>query len=527
MRVITTVPFSALPGYNGIFADLLEHPDRVAGLFSWDFRRADDWRRVADTRRTANRAALAEVLVEQNRSFGAGEQTLAAAESISHDTTYVVTTGQQLSLYGGSLFYFYKTITAIRLARTLSESLGVSVVPVFWMEGEDHDLPEVDHVYMPGEELQRFQLDGVAPGRQPVGGRALPDSIAELQAKVAPLLPETEFTRDLLDRLGAAYAPGRTWVGAFGRLWAGLFPGLVLLNPSDPRIKALAAPVFRREVQRSGEIVQAAARRDEEIVAKGYELQVRTGYPNFFWLVDGERRGVEYSEGRFRIAEGGEDITGHLDSYSHYSPKVLLRPVTQDFLLPNLATVLGPGEVAYFSQAEALFAAHGVVPSIAYPRAAATIVERPAARLLESAAVAFETLAEGPAAIFDKVKPEHPEERLFDQATAAIEAFSTSLDSIAAGLDPTLIGAVVTAREKISYQLTHLRGKFSRARYQREEVLSRRIEGACRQCFPYGEPQERVIAGIYFLAKYGPRFLDELRDTLEIGGEKHQVVAVD
>ncbi len=527
MKVASQVPFSKLTGYSEIFTDLLEHPAKVAALFSWDFRREDDWKKVRDLRRPPHRQALAQLLMEQNAGFGASEESIEAARAIADPSTCVVTTGQQLSIYGGCLFYFYKTITAMRLARRLSDSLGVRVVPVFWMEGEDHDGAEVDHIYMPGEKLERVQVEGIDADRRPVGGRKLPENIGDFHGRVAELLPQTEFSQRVLERLSSAYRPGQTWSSAFGCLWAQLFPGLVLLNPSDPRIKSLAAPVFRREIEGAREIGELIARRDEEVSALGYDLQVKTGYPNFFWLDDGERRNVRHQNGRFQLADGGEDITESLSQFERFSPKVLLRPVVQDYLLPNLATIAGPGEVAYFAQAEALFAAHGVAPSILYPRAAATVLERAGARLLDKDGLPFEALALGPAAVFDKVKSEHPEESQFADAIARIDSLATGLTTIAARMDPTLTNAVATAKEKIDYQLAHLRSKFTRSRYQREEVLVKRIEAACSLCFPLSLPQERVVAGIYYLAKFGPGFLEDLYNTLEIGIGTHQVLAVD
>lgn len=527
MRVASQVPFSKLTGYNDIFTDLVERPAKVAGLFSWDFRREEDWKKVRDLRQPPHRQALAQVLLDQNAGFGASEESIEAARAIADSTTCVVTTGQQLSIYGGCLFYFYKTITAMRLARLLSVSFGVRVVPVFWMEGEDHDVPEVDHIYMPGQKLERVQVEGTDADRRPVGGRRLPGTIADFHGRVAELLPKTEFSDPLLERLSSAYRPGQTWSAAFGCLWAQLFPGLILLNPSDPRIKSLAAPVFRREIDNAPEIVEMTARRDNEVSALGYDLQVKTGYPNFFWLDDGERRNVRHQNGRFLTTDGGEDITECLSRFERFSPKVLLRPVVQDYLLPNLATIAGPGEVAYFAQAEALYTAHGVTPSILYPRAAATVLEKAGARLLDKDGLPFEALVDGPAAVFDKVRPEHPEESQFADAIARIDSLATGLVTIADHMDPTLTNAVGTAKEKIDYQLTHLRSKFTRSRYQREEVLVKRIETAYSLCFPLGLPQERVVAGIYYLAKFGPRFLEDLYNTLEIGSGTHQVLAVD
>lgn len=527
MKKLATAAFSALPGYTRLFADFMEHSERTRDFFSWDFRDESHWHRLASLRAVPHRGALSELLVEQNRSFGASEATLEAAGRIGENTTFVVTTGQQLAVGGGCLFYFLKTLTVIKLARQLSAALGLKVVPVFWMEGEDHDLPEVDHLYLPGEELRLLRLGGLEAGRQPVGGRKLPAEIAGWLQEVEASLPATEFTAEAVERLRGSYREGETWVGAFGRLWAGLFPGLVLLNPSDPAMKRLAQPVFEREIVASEEILAAMPERDHAIEAAGYETQVRTGYPNFFLLRAGAREGVTWRNGRFFSGEPERDVTGSLQAVEQLSPKVLLRPIVQDFLLPNLATVVGPGETAYFAQAEALYAVHGVVPSILYPRATATILEKAAAKLVSAGEVAFEMLADGPSAIFDRVKPEPPEEALFDIVGEALRNLDAQLRTIAAELDRSLIGAIDTARDKMNYQLNGLHQKFGRARYQREDVLSKRVETACAQCFPLGNMQERVIAGIYFLAKYGPAFLSELDEVLAIGGTSHQVLVMD
>ncbi|MEW6368342.1 MAG: bacillithiol biosynthesis cysteine-adding enzyme BshC [Acidobacteriota bacterium] len=527
MRVVDRVPFGTLPGYNRIYVDLIEDFQRVRDLFSWDFRREDDWRKILEARQAPRRGRLSQVLADQNRALGASEATIEAALAISDNTTFVVTTGQQLSIFGGCLFYFYKTLTAMRLAAELSGRLGVRVVPVFWMEGEDHDLAEVDHLSVPGPEVQTLHLEGTRQSREPVGDRPLPQEIDLLHGRLREALPSTEFTRDLLDRLASIYQPGVSWAEAFGRWWTHLFPGLVLVNPSDPRIKELAAPVFRQEMERAGEIVESSARRDELIEAMGYDLQVRTTYPNFFWLRSGERQGVRFEGGRYFLAQSDEDITQGMDRPYLFSPKVLLRPVVQDFLMPNLATVTGPGEIAYFAQAEALFAAHGMVPSVLYPRAAATILEKPVAKFMAGAGLSLPELAQGPRAIFERLKGAHPEDALFAASLDQIEAVAAALSPLAAEVDPTLTGAIDTAREKVVYQISNLRSKFSRARYQKEETTSRRLEAACSSCFPGGVLQERVAAGVYFLAKYGPAFLAELADALPAACADHLVLTID
>jgi len=527
MRTIGRVSPRSLPGFNKLYSDFMEHPEQVKDFYTWDFRNDAAWKGVAEARRLMHRDALSQILVDQNLAFGASIASVEAARRLAHPSTYVVTTGQQLAVYGGCLFYFHKTITAIKLARRLSDLLGLPVVPVFWMEGEDHDFPEVDHLAMPGDRPQRLQLAGMAPGRQPVSSREIPPEIEAFHAEVAASLPKTDFTAPLLEKLAAFYHPGANWVEAFGRLWAYLFPGLVLMNPSDPALKRLAYPIFARECGHADFIMSLLDRRDREIEARGYDVQVVTGYPNFFWIRDGERQPVQRRGTRLVVVDGDEPISCDREHAASFSPKVLLRPVVQDFLLPNLATVAGPSEIAYLAQVEALYSAHNVVPSVAFPRATATLLEKTAAKLFGQSGVSLELLAEGTAAVFDKLKPIHPEAKLFESAFDAVHDLESGLKQVAADLDPTLAGAVDTAREKINYQITNLKSKFTRARYQREDVLTKRIEAAYAQCFPDGELQERVLAGIYVLAKYGPVILDELFSSLQIGHVQHQLLAID
>lgn len=524
MKRAGSIPFSALPGYGALFDDFMSRPDRVRSLYRWNFRSDADWKAVREARRIEHRGALAEILADQNRAIGASESTLASIDELRRDSTYVVTTGQQLSIYGGSLFYFYKTITVIQLARRLEQRLGCRVVPVFWMEGEDHDAAEVDHLALPGTTLR---LEGFDSSRISVGARPLPDTIRTFHEAVGTALPATEFAPSLLAELAGIYQAGIPWADAFGRLWTRLFPGLVMLNPSDPRLKRLAAPVFLNEINRRERIVATLERRDGEIASLGHELQARTSWPSFFWIEGGERRQVEVIAGSLVAKLDSDSAPIDPKRAESFSPKVLLRPVVQDFLLPNLATVVGPGEISYMAQADALFEAHGIVPSILYPRAMATLCEKPAAKLLDSGGLTLDQLAAGAQAVFERVKPAHPEEAMFERAAGELAALDAALRPIAADLDPTLTGAIETAREKLTYQLTNMKGKFTRARFQREDVLSRRIEAACSSCFPEGQLQERVTAGIYFMAKYGPRFIEDMAATLDIGAEAHQVIVLD
>ncbi len=527
------LPFAEIPHASRLFLDYLHDFSKVRQFY----RRPPAFRewvkdesgliRYDDERRQC----VADILERQNRAFGAAQPTFDALTRFRQGASMLVT-GQQVGLFGGPLFSVLKALSAVRFAAEASAA-GVPCVPLFWLATEDHDLAEVNHVTIPTAEdgLERLTTSTHAQENAPVGSITLGQEITAPLNAAAGLMGPSEVADILRD----SYQPGATLGGAFARLFVRLFRqwGVILLDAADPRLHAVAEPVYRAAALGAADVDDALLQRGKALHAAGYHEQVKVTPSStlLFALCDGRRLPIHRSDGQF--ASGNTrlttaELTARISQApEEFSANVLLRPVVQDYLLPTLAYTGGPAEVAYFAQAAVVYEEllGRITPVL--PRFSATLVESRSARLLKKYSITMKDVFPG---------EEHARELLaarslpsdlqssFDRAGGALD---NSLEGIRAELqklDSTLIGAQERAGSKMRYQLTRLRTRAARAELRRHEEIGRHAHQLSNAFYPNKNLQEREIAGIYFLSRYGLGLLHDLYGAMQTECTDHQVV---
>jgi len=196
-----------------------------------------------------------------------------------------------------------------------------------------------------------------------------------------------------------------------------------------------------------------------------------------------------------------------------FSPNVLLRPIVQDALFPTVAYVAGPSELAYLGQLQQIYASFDIPMPIMYPRATVTVVDRSTIKFLNRYAVSFEELQAHGDAVLNRLLEAQLPSSVNEAVSAAEAAINEQLKTIEAEvpvIDPTLAGVVQTTRGRMERDLLSLKAKIIQAAKRRDETLSRQFRRVRAQTFPQGDPQERVVAGVYFLNRYGPELVDRL-----------------
>lgn len=295
----------------------------------------------------ADRAVLVNALREQNENLTPSELHHL---NLLENGAMTITTGHQLMVGGGTAFFEFKILKTIALSRTLSRELGQPVVPVFWMASEDHDFEEVAKIRL-GKSVFTWQLDHPkgAVGRLPTNEVAtqLADFLDEVTAPNAALelLRKRHWAYQQHSTLSEAT---RAWV----REWAeGM--GLLVIDGDDKALKRYASPIWSAE--KEGTLSRVIHQTTEELKEAGYKPQVFPREYNLFSLMEGERHRITSPE---QIPRDPHAI----------SPNALLRPVYQEWLLPNLAYVGGGGELAYWFQLRDAFKAVKVPMPLLYLR---------------------------------------------------------------------------------------------------------------------------------------------------------------
>ncbi len=525
--------FQQVPHSTRLFLDYLYHFDKVRRFFprapfSRDWLQDEVSRLHYDATR---RERVAAVLERQNRAWGASQETRDNIARFRAGAATVVT-GQQVALFGGPLFSIYKALTAIKLAVEFTRA-GQECVPVFWLATEDHDLAEVNHVTLLAADgsLAPFATEAHGPEDAPMSAVRFSPEIEARAEEAARLLGDT----DAAGFLRQSYRAGETLGSAFGKLFSRLFQhsGVILIDASDPELHAVAESVYRAAIVAAKDLDDALLGRSRELEAAGYHAQVKVTPSStlLFAMKDGSRVPIHRANGQFRLAgekfDQDELLRRIRQRPAEFSANVLLRPVVEDYLLPTVAYVGGPAEIAYFAQAAVVYEEllGRVTPIL--PRLSATLVEPRIQRLLEryglSVAETFLDPEHLRVLIAERALPGDINAS-FDAAMQSLDASLAAIQSSLKHLDPTLVEAAERAGSKIRYQLDRLRERAARAQLRRSEETAAHAAALSNALFPQKEPQERVIGAMSFLGRYGTQLLLTLYDAAKTGCPDHQVV---
>jgi bacillithiol biosynthesis cysteine-adding enzyme BshC len=521
------IPIATLPNITKLFRDFLARGDSDANSSLRKWYGADPlgnaWMQPPAT--NTNTAALADALERQSLAFGAGPATLANIAKLRAGARAVVT-GQQVVLLGGPLLTLLKAATAVARAKQATAVTGIEHVPIFWLATEDHDYEEVDQVSLLSKSaLETLRLTAEhAPNTAPMGNVVLPESIDALLEQASELLhhaPICDLLRDCY-AYQSANNTAATFASAFARLLTRIFAdhGLIVMDASGREFHSLGASTLRYAIEHAEELEAALLARTAELEAAGYHAQVLVKPGASLVFLISEVDGVQTRQALQRLPDGSwtAGAGSSAASYSttdllvileaapeRLSPNALLRAVFQDTILPTTAYVGGPAEVAYFAQNSLLYQrilGH-ITPIL--PRLSATLIEPAIDAVMAQHEVSL-TDAMRPAEelalrLAARALPIEAKRRLAD-AGNALDAALTAAQEYLGGLDASLGRAAEVSASKMRYQMDRLRRLAATTEMQREASLRKHAEAMTLHLFPNGQLQERVLAGVWFLAAW-------------------------
>jgi bacillithiol biosynthesis cysteine-adding enzyme BshC len=525
-------PITVLPHVSQIYRDYVAMAESAedAAVRRWYGAEPFAGRWVGKTVPVEHAGQLADLLDEQAVAFGASDEAKANIAKLRAGARAVVT-GQQVVLFGGPLLTLLKAATAVARAKEATNATGQEHVPVFWVASEDHDLAEVDQVSL----LTKTSVETLRIGLKvlpavPVGGvvpgAAELEAVLERAAELLEFAPVSEWLRECYSADNDGMRP--TLALAFGRLIAKIFAeqGLVVMDAASRGFHALGARTLRCAIEHADELQAALIARSEELVKAGYHAQVLVGEGgSMLFLLDettGERVALR------RTASGNEDaqwkaggrvystadLIAILESTpERLSPNALLRPVFQDTLLPTAAYIGGPAEIAYFAQSAVLYEAilGRITPVL--PRLSATLLEPSIAAVMDKDEVqlpdAMTTAEELAQRLGARAMPIEGKRKLAAVGNA-LETELGALKEYLGGMDESLGRAAEVSGSKMLYQMNRLRRMAATFELQKEASLRKHAEAITLNVFPDGHPQERVVAGVWFMAKYGDGLVERL-----------------
>lgn len=529
----TSVPYTGMKEMSRLFTTYTSDYNQLKDFYAGDWRKDRSYRVVAD-RLTASpvaRETLVDVLEEQNANWS---NEILSAKLRDPDSLAVVT-GQQVGIFGGPLYTLYKALTAVRLSERLTKVLSRPVIPVFWIEGGDHDLDEVRQISIIGKKIwyegHRLPETGNLGS---VGSLEFSADIDRVRQELMDQLPATEFRDTVLNRYYSAYQPTVTFIDAFAHTLKSLLgkDSMVFMNPEDCRLKELTASLLRRELQEYS-VTHSTLKATSKILEENYHAQVHVSPGNVFMVRESKREALYPVEDGYQPQFSEEEIIPmdqiHQIPSCNLSPNVVMRPLVQDSLLPTVAYVAGPGEVAYFAQIKSLYAWAKRPMPVIFPRASLTIIEPRVARLMERHGLEMDELGyEIPELMRRHVLDGSELVRAFERAEKGLNACADGLRSIVSEVDVTLRPTVDATLAQWKKGLSKLQRRAERAEKRRHEQLKNQIEFCKGALYPNGNFQERELPALYYLAKYGTPFLRQVRSSLSIDFcGRHQLVTLE
>ena len=525
----TCIRHTELPHTTKLFADFVYHFDRVSSFYSFapfdpaSFAASASQIQFPDDRRSA----LVSALRIQN-----GDSELLTR--LAQPGTVAVVTGQQVGLFSGPAYTIYKALTAVKAARDLT-SRGIPAVPIFWLATEDHDFAEINQCWTFGASHQPIELavrdyDAAAIAGRPVGEVITGNYPTEA---LRCSLEEFPFGAEISGMVEQAYRSGTTFGAAFGTLLKQLLPSYELLHidPMLPAIRELAAPALRSVLAQAPEMTAALLDRNRELTEAGYHAQVHVeDHTSLVFLLEGGRRialkrkNGEYSGNGRRFST--EELMNRAASLS---PNALLRPVAQDSILPTVAYVGGPAELAYLAQSQVIYSRIlGRMP-VALPRSGFTLFDQRSDKLMRRYRLRLQDFFQGEEHVREQVAaaliPPGVASVMSDTRASA-DAAMDRLDAALAGFDPTLVAALSNNRKKIDYQLSKMERKIKREALRRDEQASRDASYLCGLLYPNKHLQERLYSIVPFLAKHGVDLVDRIYENIQLDCPDHRLLTV-
>lgn len=400
------------------------------------------------------------------------------------EKTFTVTTGHQLNIFTGPLYIIYKIVTTIKLARELKAKYPeYNFVPIYWMASEDHDFEEIASFYLNGNKQTWKTTQSGAVGRM---------NPQEMKGLLSPFSDDFSLFKK-------AYLNNNTLADAVRQYMHELFggEGLITLDADDRNLKAEFAEVMRDDIFNQS-AADAVKKTSEELEALGFKTQIQAREINFFYLENGVRERLVEENGEFLVNNTQTRFTKSeieeliANEPEKFSPNVVLRPLYQEVILPNLAYIGGPSEVPYWLQLKGVFEYYKVDFPALIPRNFALVINASAKQKMEKLGVASEELFTNDVTL----------RRSFvaRQSTNSL-SLSTEMEQLAAlfqeisrkgtAIDPTLTATVAAAQTRITKQLLQLEKRLIRGEERNFESSIEQLRNLKEKLFPNGTPQER------------------------------------
>ncbi|WP_158211770.1 bacillithiol biosynthesis cysteine-adding enzyme BshC [Alkalihalobacterium alkalinitrilicum] len=507
----------------------IEEDPQIHSFFEYDYLERSTYasRYEYIKNRTYDRDLLADALITYNEKLIYHEKNLLQIERLRDPNSVVVVTGQQPGLMTGPLYTIYKALTVIVLAKEQERQLGVPVIPVFWVAGEDHDFLEVNHLFLQGKnQLVKYQLfDRTDDVKSPLSERPLAyEKTKNWIEDVFASMPETNYTKELLEVVTSSLKNSTSYSHFFSQLMAWFFKeeGLVLLDAADVNIRSIEKPMFLSLIEESYAIQKSFLTQSEQLEQFGFGTPIDRNEENanLFIIENGQRHRLDRISETTFVANQKIYSKQELLSIAQMTPErlsnnVVTRPIMQEFLLPVLAFVGGPGEIAYWSTLKKVFKSLEMKMPPIVPRLSITLLEKKHSEWLEKKGIMINEALSNP---LSKMRDEWYEkqkkwdiEKVATDVKLQIENVHNPLRQIAGQLDETSEKLANKNIQILLDQIDVLYQKLERQQKEKYKYEFMKYDAVEQMVFPNQKPQERIYNIFQFINQFGFELIDQVK----------------
>ena len=460
---------------------------------------------------------LIETLKKQYIGFDASETTLSNIESLLQENSFTVTTGHQLNLFTGPLYFLYKIISAINLAEELSEKFPEqNFVPMYWMATEDHDFDEINYFNFDGKKVQWNRKDGGAVGRFSTKGL---EDVFEVFSEHLGNSKNAQYLKNLFSD---GYLKHHNLADATRFIANELFKqyGLVIVDGDDKKLKELFAPIIKDEIE-NGTSFKAVSKTIKKL-EKNYKIQVNPREINLFYLGENFRERIILEDEVYKVNNTGiefskEEILNEVNTNPKaFSPNVIMRPLYQEVILPNLCYIGGGGEQAYWLELKDYFDAVDIPFPVLLLRNSVQVVSEKQVRKLEKLNISLEEIFLNQYDLISKKIIANSDLKIeFKNKIDFLKKQFLDLKSVAAKTDVTFLNAVNAQERKQIKGLENLEKRLLKAEKKRQNDLVNRITQLQNELLPNQSLEERQRNFSDYYLEYGSLFIDILKSNLK------------
>lgn len=464
----------------------------------------------------SSRQILTNALRLQYKNVQTHENVLQNIAALEEENTFTVTTGHQLNLFSGPLYFIYKIACAIKTSLVLAEKYpAYKFVPVYWMATEDHDFEEIQFF---NYKNQKIQWNRESTG--PVGRLSL-EGLDDVLKTLIPLWSVNQNGHQLLELFENAYLKNENLAAATRYLANALFEsyGLVIIDGDDKDLKQSFAPYVVKELTEN--TINQEVSKTISAFPKN-QVQVNPREINVFYITDTIRERIVYENGLWKVLNTAIAKQKHeLESWVNenptcFSPNVLMRPLYQEVVLPNLSYIGGGGEIAYWLELKNAFEAFDVVFPILQVRNSVAVISPKWKRKVEKLGWRVsDFFMEKQSLIFGQIAKLSEVSLNFEPLKMILELQFKFIKEQAEKTDPSFAGALAAQERKQIKGLEALEKRLLKAEHKKHEDTLTRLEALHAQQFPKGILQERVLNFSEIYLTEGASFISEIISDIQ------------